>query len=123
MPQFCAIPTVKRGASTPFDFVFDRGCFHVYDEQQERVRFAAQVAAALRPEGLWLSLIGSTEGPARDTGPPRRTAREVASAIEPELEILTLRSVEFSGLPWPAQPWLCLARRRSLPPQPCTRRD
>jgi SAM-dependent methyltransferase len=27
----------------PFQFVFDRGCFHVFDEPEERVRFAAQV--------------------------------------------------------------------------------
>src|SRR5688572_30178987 len=55
----------------PFDFVFDRGCFHVFDEAEERARFAAHVAAVLAPEGRWLSLIGSTEGPPRDVGPPR----------------------------------------------------
>ena len=49
----------------PFQFVFDRGCFHVFDEPDERQQFAAQVAAALAPGGLWLSLIGSSEGPAR----------------------------------------------------------
>ena len=49
----------------PFQFVFDRGCFHVFDEPGERQRFTAQVAAALAPDGLWLSLIGSTEGPPR----------------------------------------------------------
>ena len=48
----------------PFQFVFDRGCFHVFDEPDERQQFAAQVAAVLAPGGLWLSLIGSTEGPA-----------------------------------------------------------
>ncbi|HEX6465653.1 MAG TPA: class I SAM-dependent methyltransferase, partial [Terriglobales bacterium] len=60
----------------PFQFVFDRGCFHVFDGPGERQRFAAQVAAVLAPGGLWLSLIGSTEGPPRDVGPPRRTARD-----------------------------------------------
>jgi hypothetical protein len=29
----------------PFDFVFDRGCFHIFDEPEERARFAVQVAA------------------------------------------------------------------------------
>jgi len=32
---------------SPFQFVFDRGCFHVFDEPDERQRFAAQVAGAL----------------------------------------------------------------------------
>ena len=105
----------------PFQFVFDRGCFHVFDEPVERQRFAAQVAAALAPGGLWLSLIGSTEGPSRDVGPPRRSAREVALAIEPVLEIVELRSAEFRG--HGAKAWFCLSRRRTMPAQPSTRHD
>ena len=49
-----------------FDFVFDRGCFHVFDASEERERFAALVAGVLAPGGRWLSLIGSTEGAPRD---------------------------------------------------------
>lgn len=105
----------------PFLFVFDRGCFHVFDEPSERQRFAAQVAAALVPGGLWLSLIGSTEGPAREVGPPRRSAREVALAIEPSLEIVELRSAEFHA--HGAKAWFCLSRQRTMPAQPSTHHD
>ena len=105
----------------PFQFVFDRGCFHVFDEPDERQRFAAQVAAALAPGGLWLSMIGSTEGPPREVGPPRRSAREVALAIEPVLEIVELRSAEFRG--HGAKAWFCLSRRRTIPAQPSTGHD
>lgn len=97
----------------PFQFVFDRGCFHVFDETDERQRFAAQVVAALAPGGLWLSIIGSTEGPPREVGPPRRSAREVTLAIEPVLEIVELRSAEFRG--HGAKAWFCLSRRRTIP--------
>ncbi|HKI85746.1 MAG TPA: methyltransferase domain-containing protein [Thermoanaerobaculia bacterium] len=108
----------------PFDFVFDRGCLHLFDEAAERARFAARVAEALSPKGLWASLVGSTEGPARDYGPPRRSAREIATAIEPSLEILELKAVQFDAkLPGPAAAWLCLSRRRAVPAQPSTRRD
>ena len=100
----------------PFQFAFDRGCFHVFDDPAVRERFAAQVAAALEPGGIWLSLIGSTEGAPREVGPPRRSAREVALAIEPALEILDLRSTEFRD--HGAKAWLCLARRRTMPAQP-----
>ncbi|KAA6465296.1 class I SAM-dependent methyltransferase [Acidobacteria bacterium AB60] len=95
----------------PFHFVFDRGCFHLFDEPDERARFAA----ALAPRGLWLSLIGSTEGPPREVGPPRRSAREVALAVEPALEIIELRSSEFRD--HGALAWFCLARRRTMPAQ------
>lgn len=97
----------------PFEFAFDRGCFHVFDEPDERQRFAAQVVAALAPGGLWLSIIGSTEGPPREVGPPRRSAREVTLAIEPVLEIVELRSAEFRG--HGAKAWFCLSRRRTIP--------
>jgi SAM-dependent methyltransferase len=105
----------------PFSFVFDRGCFHVFDEPEERGRFAAQVAAALAPGGMWLSLIGSTEGPGREVGPPRRSAQEVTLAIEPALEIVDLRSAEFRGHGAPA--WFCLSRPRRIPARPSTRHE
>ena len=84
-------------AGGPFDFVLDRGCFHIFDDDAVRARFAARVAAALAPGGQWLSLVGSTEGPPRDVGPPRRTAREVMAAIEPVLELVELRSNLLRG--------------------------
>jgi hypothetical protein len=96
--------------------VFDRGCFHVFDEPDERRRFAANVAAVLAPGGLWLSMIGSTEGPRGDVGPPRRSACEVMLAIEPVLEIVELRSAEFRD--HGAKAWFCLSRRRMVPAQP-----
>ena len=100
----------------PFHFAFDRGCFHVFDEPDERQQFAAQVAAALAPGGLWLSMSGSTEGPPREVGPPRRSAREVVRAIEPVLEIVELRSAEFRD--HGAKAWFCLSRKRTIPAQP-----
>ena len=105
----------------PFQFVFDRGCFHVFDEPEERGGFAAGVAESLEPGGLWLSLIGSTEGPPREVGPPRRSAREISLAIEPVLEVVELRSAEFR--PHDANAWYCLARRRAIPAQPPTRHE
>lgn len=108
----------------PFDFVFDSGCFHVFDDASDRARFAERVAAVLGEDGLWLSLIGSTEGPERDHGPPRRSLRDVANAVEPSLELVEIRSVEFIGnLPTPAAAWHCLSRRRRVAAQPSTRRE
>jgi len=108
----------------PFELAFDRGCLHTLDEAAARARFAEALAGLLVPGGLWLSLIGSTEGPPRDVGPPRRSARDVVAAIEPALEVVELRATAF-GTDRPDAPpaWLCLARRRAAPPQPSTRRE
>ena len=109
-------------AGGPFAFVFDRGCFHAFDDDGERARFAQNVASALVEHGLWLSLVGSTEGPAREEGPPRRTARDVMNAVEPSLEIVELRSAEFTVHEQGLKSWLCLSRKRAIPAQPSTRR-
>jgi SAM-dependent methyltransferase len=97
----------------PFQLVFDRGCFHIFDEPDERQQFAARVAATLAPGALWLSLIGSTEESANEVGPPRRSALEVVLAIEPALEVVELRSAEFRDFNTKA--WFCLSRRRTIP--------
>lgn len=97
----------------PFDLVFDRGVFHVFDAADDRARFASQVARCLAPNGHWLSLIGSTDGPPREEGPPRRSARDITTAIEPVLELVELRATQFD-LDRPVQPraWCCVARPR-----------
>ena len=116
--DFLAAPPIGG----PFEFVFDRGCFHVFDGEDERVRFAQNVAATLVEGGVWLSLIGSTEGAPREEGPPRRSAREVMHAIEPALELVELRSTEFAVYEARLKSWLCLSRKRTIPAQPSTRR-
>lgn len=105
-----------------FGFVFDRGCFHCFDGADDRARFAAHVAAVLAPGGVWLSLVGSTEGAPRQFGPPRRSARDLTAAIEPVLAIDELAPVVFPPTgPMPAMPaWRCVARQREQPAQPST---
>jgi len=105
----------------PFQFAFDRGCFHTFDEDHERARFAQNVAAALSEGGLWLSLIGSTEGAPRETGPPRRSAREIMQAIEPSMEILQFRSSVFGVPGEQLKAWICLSRKRTIAAQPSSR--
>ena len=119
--HFEVLDFLKDPPDDPFDFVFDRGCFHVFDAPEVRARFAALVARVLKPGGLWLSLIGSTEGAPRETGPPRRSVRDIASAIEPALEIVELRSIHFdTHLEMPPAAWRCLSRVRTVPAQPST---
>jgi SAM-dependent methyltransferase len=121
--RFEAMDFLAHRPQGPFHLVFDRGCFHVFDEAADRARFAEQVAAVLAPGGIWVSLIGSTEGPAREMGPPRRSLRDIAQAIEPHLEIVSLKSDPFRDLPELAAAWVVLSQRRSVPAQPSTRHD
>jgi len=97
----------------PYRFVYDRGAFHTLYDAEDQSRFAARVAELLAHEGIWHSLIGSTDGPPRDTGPPRHSAAEVVAAVEPHFEILELSSTEFDGEEHRhARAWILVARRR-----------
>lgn len=102
--------TVVEG---PFDLVYDRGCFHCFSEPAQQSRFAQRVGELLRPEGLWLSLIGSTDGPPREVGPPRHSASKVLAAIEPAFEVLELCARDFDDdrLSY-ARVWVMVGRRR-----------
>ena len=97
----------------PFGFVFDRGCLHSYASNEERTKFANNVAHHLEEGGLWLSIIGSADDPPRDFGPPRHTAREIVTAVEPYFEILSLTSSHFeSKRPNSPRSWVCLMQKR-----------
>jgi 2-polyprenyl-3-methyl-5-hydroxy-6-metoxy-1,4-benzoquinol methylase len=103
--------------STPagqYDLLFDRGCFHC-TEEEARKDFARQAALHLKPGSFWLSLIGNKDQNSPEgQGPPRLSATEICTAVEPSFEILSLQSVLK---PLPIQPnplrfWHCLMRMR-----------
>ena len=102
----------------PFEFVFDRGCFHSFDSEEERNQFADNVAQHLDKNGLWLSLIGNSDDAPRDGGPPQLKAIEIVKATEPFFEILSLTSTYFESNRQPApRAWSCLMRKRKMKPQ------
>ena len=99
----------------PFGFAFDRGCFHSFHSDEERQKFAENVAAHLEKAGLWLSLVGSADDQRPGPGPPRRTARDIVNAVEPSFEILSLVAGHFgSNRPDPPGCWVCLMRKRGF---------
>lgn len=92
-------------------FAYDRGCFHVMAEAEQRARFAQVVAEHLAPGGLWLSILGSTDGAPRETGPPRRSLQDVARALEPHFELQRVEATHFDA-DLAVMAWVVLARKR-----------
>lgn len=119
-PRFHHADVLVDPLGGPYDFVYDRGCFHAFDDPPAQARFAAQVAAHLVQGGHWLSIIGSTEGPSR-RGPPSRSVRDIAQAVEPFLEILSLSAAWFPE--HGATAWRLLVRRRLQPAHASTLRE
>ncbi len=102
-----------EGAS--FAFAFDRGCFHSFSSEDDRNRFAGNVAAHLEQGGLWLTLAGNADEDRKGPGPPQRSAKDIVLAAEPYFEILSLISTHFdSKLPNPPRAWRCLMKKRHV---------
>lgn len=99
----------------PYQLVFDRGCLHSIDAPKDRRIFSEKIHQLSASGGLWLSIMGSCDDEPRDTGPPMLSVAEIADAIEPWFEILSLTATYFDSnstkLP---KAWKCLARKRVL---------
>ncbi len=100
---------------TPFDFIFDRGCFHHPVEAGNFQPFAENVFNHLKDGGLWLSLVGSCDETRDSPGPPQVSATQIVTAVEPYFEVLSLLSRYFdSNQTPPAKNWICLMRKRVI---------
>ncbi len=99
---------------SPFDFVFDRGYFHSYRSAIKRKQVVRAIAARLNKDGLWLSLIGSCDSPPRDSGPPMRSVKEIANAVESLFEVKLIKTSLFgTNQENPANIWVCLFKKRN----------
>ncbi len=97
----------------PFDLVFDRGCFHHFRTDEARSRFVKRTYSHLTPEGMWISLIGNADEKTNAPGPPRLSALQIVTAVEPFFEILLLKSSRFdSKQTLPPRCWVFMGKKR-----------
>ena len=101
-----------------FEVVFDRGCLHGFADAAGRASFAATVAAALPPGGLWIDVSGSADNgdspdAVRELALPRLSLLDLAAATEMCFEAV---EIDPGGLRRVAQHSVpCLERGLSSP--------
>ena len=97
----------------PFDFVFDRGCFHHFLEHKKLNEFAQKTSLLLNKGGFWLTLTGNCDETREGPGPPQLSAGQIINAAEPYFEILSLVSGHFdTDQAIPAKNWICLMKKK-----------
>jgi SAM-dependent methyltransferase len=97
----------------PFDFVFDRGCYHCV-RRANVAGYAASLARITRP-GTRMLLLAGNANEQSDEGPPRVHEHEIRAELEPLFVIDELREFRFDdpgGVPGPLG-WSCLMTRRA----------
>jgi 2-polyprenyl-3-methyl-5-hydroxy-6-metoxy-1,4-benzoquinol methylase len=78
-----------------FDFVFDRGCFHVLHPEEREV-YVKKVLALIRPSGyLFLKIFSHKEK--REEGPYRFRPEELREIFSSGFKILSIKESEFHG--------------------------
>lgn len=97
----------------PFDFIFDRGCFHCV-RQDNLEGFRETLKKLSQPGTRYLLLTGNANEQNEHEGPPRLHEHEIRADLEDLFEIEFIREMRFEdagGVDGPLG-WTCLMTRR-----------
>jgi SAM-dependent methyltransferase len=97
----------------PFDFVFDRGTYHVL-RRVGAGPWLRRLAALTRPGAMLLVQTGNANDPG-DVGPPRVHAHELCAELRPWWDLVRLEEIRWTitidGASHPVLAWSGLFRR------------
>jgi len=79
-----------------FDYVFDRGCFHVMSEEQ-RPKYLETVSRLLKMDGLLFIKCFSDKEPDTGRGPHRFSKEMVERIFADHFDIESIRDTEYQG--------------------------
>jgi len=109
--RFVADDVCRSKLTGPFDFAFDRGCFHVL-EPADRPRYVEGVQRLLKPRAVLFLKCFSDEQPGT-TGPHRLSPGEVRSVFAGSFDVVSVERTEFQGtLPVQPKALFCVLVRR-----------
>ena len=78
-----------------FDFIFDRGCFHVFQPEQ-RQDYVRVVSRLMKPKGyLFLKCFSHLE--TREEGPYRFTAEEIGEIFGSQFNVCSVEDTVYQG--------------------------
>jgi methyl halide transferase len=78
----------------PYDFVFDRGCYHAV-RLADAAGYLRTLERVTRPGSVGLVLTGNAAEPEDDAGPPVVAARDLRAEFGRRFEIIHLRPFRF----------------------------
>lgn len=88
-------------SSNEFDFIFDRGCFHVISPEK-RLKYTEEVNRILKEGGLLFLKCFSEKEPMRDTGPYRFSHDMIKKTFENNgFKVQNIRETVYQGTLYP----------------------
>jgi SAM-dependent methyltransferase len=98
----CGSALALPDLGAPFDFVFDRGCFHMMEPGQ-RGTFIEQVLRITSPGTVFFLLCGNSKEPL-NPGPPTMTEDEIRASFSRDFAIEKLWEFRFDTVNLPKAP-------------------
>lgn len=107
------LAAMKPEPSGPFDFVFDRGCYHGVRRQGLLAGYLATLERVTKPGSKILVLAGNTDA-GTEEGPPKVRASDITADFESLCRIERLHAFHFDDGHAGLNPlgWSCLLTRR-----------
>lgn len=102
------------GLADPFDFLFDRGCYHAV-RREDVTAYLQTLRRLTRPGTLGLVLTGNAREP-HEPGPPVVAEHEIRAELGTLFEIVKLREFRFDHVEPDGKRflgWSCLLKRRN----------
>ena len=81
----------------PFDFLFDRGCFHSFKERGWN-EFLKSITQVIHPGTRWLMLCGNDKEQ-HDPGPPTLSEKQIRDVLGPQFDFEWVREFRFDLSP------------------------
>jgi ubiquinone/menaquinone biosynthesis C-methylase UbiE len=119
---FLNMDIVEDVVDQSFDLVYDRGCFHLYNQEADQIKFVKNIKKILNPGGTWLSLCASVES-WDDTQPGKsgKTAGQLIKIIEPFMRVSSVKETWFKNPPGLGRyGWEIQSQLRTKPVAPWT---
>jgi SAM-dependent methyltransferase len=92
--EFIHDDILKTNLTKKFDFIFDRGCFHVIDEDKREI-YASVVFNLLNESGLLFLKCFSDKMPETGIGPHRISEKIIRETFEGKFFINEIKDTEF----------------------------
>ena len=113
-PLFRHQDFARHAYQDEFDAVYERGVFHNIKSARDRSHFVSRIARALKPQGLWISIIGCADDVSANREHGCLFLTHVIPAVERYFEVLlverrpygtTVKGANFDA-------WYLVLRRR-----------
>ena len=110
--NFLVADVLKAELAGPFDFFFDRGCYHVV-RREDVAAYLDTLRRLTRPGTLGLVLTGNVREP-HEPGPPVVTEEQIRAELGRILDLVSLRGFRFDQVEADGSRflgWSCVLRR------------